>query len=99
LHDEPRLVIRVADAMLDPVTTRLTALAEQQGHTAKLVFIADATLAPADCRIEWADGGAERDIARLWGDIDRAVANALRSTSPSAPRTPPEGQATTSIES
>lgn len=72
--DEPRLVLRVADDLFDAVQSRLASLAEAAGFAGKLVLLADGALMPGDCRIEWADGGTERNTRRLIADIDTALA-------------------------
>ena len=75
--EEPRIVLRVADAQFEPVQRRLAALAAAAGYAGKLVLLADNTLGPGDVRIEWAEGGAERQVPRLLSDIDAALARAL----------------------
>lgn len=87
LMSEPRLVVRVHDSMLDTITIKLQREAEQRGYAGKLVFLADPDLGPSDCRVEWADGGLERDTARLWGEVDKAVAHVLQ-TGPLTPMMP-----------
>lgn len=72
--DEPRLVIRVSDAVLDPVQSRVAEMARSAGHEGAIIVMADPDLGPADAKIEWADGGAERISARIWSDIEAAVA-------------------------
>jgi len=74
LHDEPRIVVRINDAMLDLLRDRLDALAAGIGFTGRIIVIADPAVAAGDARIEWADGGAERDSARAWADIDGQIA-------------------------
>ncbi len=39
-----------------------------------MVLFADESLKPEDCRVEWADGGVERDVGRLWREVEQAVA-------------------------
>lgn len=78
LHHEPRLVIRVSEGQLDAVTARVQDLASQRGFEGKLVFVADPAMGPSDCRVEWAEGGVERDTARLWSEIDRLVADVVK---------------------
>ncbi len=73
LRDEPRIVIRVCDALLDTVKDRVGTLADNAGFEGKIVFLAEEGMAPSDVRIEWADGGAERDTGRIWQDIDEAI--------------------------
>ena len=74
LHDEPRIVVRVSDETLDVLKDRLDALAAGIGFTGRIIAIADPAVAAGDARIEWADGGAERDSARAWADIDAQIA-------------------------
>ena len=77
LIDEPRMVIRVADADLDALSEQIDTIATRRGFAGKVVLLAEPSVASGDCRIEWADGGVERDSARLWHDIDLAVARLL----------------------
>jgi flagellar assembly protein FliH len=77
LIDEPRMVIRVADEDLDALSERIDAVAQRRGFAGKVVLLAEPSVAAGDCRIEWADGGVERDSARLWNDIDQAVVRLL----------------------
>jgi flagellar assembly protein FliH len=77
LRDEPRLMIRSADQDLDALKERIEASAAQSGFEGKLVFLVDERIAAGDLRIEWADGGAERDLAGLWKEIDAVIARAL----------------------
>ena len=77
LHDEPRIVVRVADGVLDAIRPRLDALASQIGFSGRIIAIGDPALPAGDARIEWADGGAERDSARAWADIDGHIARFL----------------------
>lgn len=78
--DEPRLVVRINDALFDPIHKRLGAIAQSQGFAGKFVLLAESTLADGDARIEWADGGAERDTRRLAAEIDAVLARALSPT-------------------
>jgi len=75
--DEPRIVLRVADGVFDAMQQRLAAITGGAGFAGKVVLLADDSLDPADARVEWAEGGAERDTKRLLRDIDGALARAL----------------------
>jgi flagellar assembly protein FliH len=75
--DEPRIIVRVADLLVEPVRERLEAVAERQGFEGRVVVQADARLQPGDARVEWTDGGAERDQARLWVEIEAIVERSL----------------------
>ncbi|MBI5163513.1 MAG: flagellar assembly protein FliH [Magnetospirillum sp.] len=75
--DEPRIIVRVAQALAEPVRERLEAVAEGHGFEGRVVVQADERLAVGDCRVEWTDGGAERDQARLWQEVETVVERAL----------------------
>lgn len=74
---EPRLVVRVPDAIFEAAQLQLAPLAASNGYPGKLIILADDALGESDCRVEWADGGAERDSARSWREIEAAVARAM----------------------
>ncbi len=80
MFDEPRIVLRVGDALLDAVTERLTPIVSRSGFAGRVIVIAEEGMATGDCRIEWADGGAERSAARIWREIDAAVARCLETS-------------------
>lgn len=73
LVDEPRVVIRVPDDILDPLRDRIEKLAADAGFEGHCILLSQAGLSGPDCRIEWADGGAEYDSKQLWQEIDIAV--------------------------
>lgn len=74
---EPRVVLRVADVEFESVRDRIGRIAEAAGFPGKAVILVDEGLAPGACRIEWADGGAERDPARTWREIEAATTRAI----------------------
>ena len=84
--DEPRVVVRVHDSLLDILKDRVADLAERAGFGGRVVLIADDNLNAADCRVEWADGGAERDTEWLWSQIEGVVQRFLSGLS--VPATP-----------
>lgn len=71
---EPRLVIRVADPLLDAVKHRCEGLAGAHGYAGKLIFLSEPGMQMTEARVEWADGGAERSLANHMTQIDRLVA-------------------------
>lgn len=75
--DEPRIVVRVPDALFDAATESLGKMASGAGYAGKIVILADPALGPDDARVEWADGGAERDMTRFWAEIDEAAKRAV----------------------
>jgi len=75
--DEPRIIVRVATALAEPLRARLDEVADSHGFEGRVVLQPDARLATGDCRIEWADGGAQRDQARLAAEIEATIERAL----------------------
>ena len=75
--DEPRIIVRVEPGLVEPVRERLEPAALEHGFEGRVVVQSDVRLVMGDCRVEWTDGGAERDQARLIADIDAAVERAL----------------------
>ena len=77
--DEPRIALRVAEGLFEAMQQRLMPFVETAGFAGKVVLLSDDKLGPGDARVEWAEGGAERDARRLIHDIDGALARALDS--------------------
>ncbi len=69
LRTEPRIVFTVHDSLAERLGEQLPAQAASLGCTGGIEVIGDAAVAPGDCRIEWADGGAERNTAALMAEI------------------------------
>lgn len=74
LMEEPRVVVRVADALLESVKARVDRIVADTHFQGAVVLIAEPGLKPGDVRVEWADGGAERLSANVWAEIVAAVA-------------------------
>lgn len=79
LREEPRLVLRVGNSLLEPVRESVETLLQRTGFEGKLVYLGDDTMGASDVRLEWADGGAERNCERQWEEIDALIARALQS--------------------
>ena len=77
MFEEPRIVLRVSDGVLDLIKPRIDAVAAESGFDGKIVLLAEDGMVDGDCRIEWADGGVERSAARLSAQIETAVRRAL----------------------
>jgi flagellar assembly protein FliH len=63
LIETPRLVVRVAPALLDVVKERLEDVAIASGYAGRIIFLAQDDLQPGDVRVEWAHGGLDARIA------------------------------------
>jgi flagellar assembly protein FliH len=75
--DEPRLVVRAAPKLIDDLRPHLQAIAERAGFEGKLSLIGDARLVETDCRVEWSEGGVERDPARGLRAIIAAIEHGI----------------------
>ncbi len=73
LKQEPRLVAYVSAAQLDALQGRLAELTAANGFEGRVVLIGDDKMADSDCRVEWADGGVERDSNQIWRTIEDAM--------------------------
>jgi flagellar assembly protein FliH len=83
--DEPRLVVRVADEIYEPLRERIDAISTASGFAGRIVLLTDENLSGGDARVEWADGGAERDFNRQLNDIDAVLAERCAAAHSSAP--------------
>jgi flagellar assembly protein FliH len=72
-----RITIKVHPDLVEAIREKSAVLAAESGFEGKLMVTGDAAIAIGDCRIDWGDGGAERDAKQCWADIDKAVETAL----------------------
>jgi flagellar assembly protein FliH len=70
----PHVVVRVNDALYAAAREKLDDIVKASGFGGRLVVMAEPEIAPGDCRIEWADGGVNRDRAASEAAIVEAVA-------------------------
>lgn len=78
----PHVVVRVNDALHETAREKLDEIVRRCSPDTRLVVLAEPEIAAGDCRIEWADGGIDRDSAAIAAAIDEAVTryiNARRS--------------------
>jgi flagellar assembly protein FliH len=73
MGQEPRLVIRVPATAFAELQRRIDEIAEKRAFSGKIIVLADDNMGPSDCRVEWADGGVERDFKKLWQEIDQIM--------------------------
>ena len=70
---EPRLVVRIAESQFDVIDERIQVITTQLAYAGKVIVLADATVAAGDCRIEWADGGVERNTQAMLDTIQQTI--------------------------
>lgn len=59
----PHVAIRVSESIYPFAREKLEEISRQRGFEGRLVLLAEPEIAEGDCRIEWADGGINRDRA------------------------------------
>ena len=68
--EEPRITIRVAYEILPEIQRNLNDLTRRIGFSGILEVTGDSELGPADCRIRWSEGDAERIIEATLREIE-----------------------------
>jgi flagellar assembly protein FliH len=84
LVKSPHIVAHVGPDILEIARTRLEEMAHARGFEGRLTVVADESLSPGDCRIEWADGGVGRDAGATRALIDDAVGRYMAARAPAA---------------
>ncbi|HEY5216235.1 MAG TPA: FliH/SctL family protein [Pseudolabrys sp.] len=74
LVSAPHVVVRIGAEIYEIAKDKLEEIAGARGFEGRLVVLSDPDMAPGDCRIEWADGGINRDQAATLSAIDEVVA-------------------------
>jgi flagellar assembly protein FliH len=77
LRAEPRISIRVAPHIADPIAERLHDWAEAEGMEGAVLVRADDEVATGDCFLEWRAGTIERSAAEIEARIGEVVENWL----------------------
>jgi flagellar assembly protein FliH len=96
--DEPRLLVRMSPDNAAALAERLDALAKHGGYDGRVSIISEESLGPADVRVEWGDGGAERMTQRAWTEVTAIVDRAVAGLPGSRQTTGDQGQATPSAD-
>ena len=76
---EPKLVIRLNDALIEPMTAKIEEMRRLQHFEGEIVLLGDGTIPVGDGRIEWNDGGAARSGAALNETIGTIVGRYVQS--------------------
>jgi flagellar assembly protein FliH len=88
LTDEPRVIVRMNAGSMQALGERLQVIMRNAGFEGQVLLRNENTLGDGDCRIEWANGGAERLTEQLWAQIDEMVAHFLEGQPPVETDTP-----------
>ena len=77
LITEPHIVVRVPDDLIDGLKQRIDDIAKDCGYAGRVVLMPDPVMRGNDCRLEWADGGAVRNIDTILNDIETGIVRLL----------------------
>lgn len=69
----PQISVHVGADIFDAAREKLEDIARLRGFDGRLTVQPDGAIAPGDCRIEWADGGVNRDTAATLSAIEDVV--------------------------
>jgi len=82
MHDTPKIIVRLNEMHIEAFRQRVDSLANATGFTGRVAVVAEPALAAEDARVEWADGGVERNTAQIWQEIEAAIQRYTASSSP-----------------
>ncbi|HSL78051.1 MAG TPA: FliH/SctL family protein [Pseudolabrys sp.] len=86
LVSTPLVTVRIAAEIHETAKEQIEEIARTRGFDGRLAIISDESLAPGDCRVEWADGGIIRDHTATTSAIDETVARYIAARNmPTAP--------------
>lgn len=71
--DAPHLVVRVNEELYEEAASRLQTIASQSGFEGRLIVMGEPDITIGDCRIEWAEGGVNRDLKNTDAQITRRL--------------------------
>ena len=69
----PHVAVRIGPDIYDEAKHKLEEIARLNGFEGRLTVLADSNLLAGDCRIEWAEGGIDRDRAAASAAIEDVV--------------------------
>jgi flagellar assembly protein FliH len=74
VNNEPRLVLRVSEQLLDNMSTRMDDLKKMANFNGDVVVVAENSLGLQDCTLEWAEGGT----TKRYGEIQKQIENTVQ---------------------
>jgi len=80
MHDAPKIIVKLNEMHVEPFRQRIDAVAAATGFSGRVAVVADPALGQDDARVEWSDGGVERNTAQIWQEIEAAIQRYTAST-------------------
>ncbi len=104
--EEPVVNVTVHPDFTAALKERLDTIAAKANYKGKVEVLGADDIPPGDCRVEWAGGGAQRNLDALWQEIDEIIernlsgelapAETAGEASEEAPKVSPEPEAPSS---
>ena len=69
----PKIVVRVHPVVAPDIQARIESLKNNVAFTGEVTVLAAEGFGPTDCSVEWADGGAVRNLKQLEEDVTQSV--------------------------
>lgn len=84
---EPRLVIRVDEQILPHLRRKIDTIQTASDYNGQVVLVSEQMGNISDCRVEWLDGGAERDFNSILNSIEEMVQKFIEAPLPNTENT------------
>lgn len=75
LRAEPRIVIRMEEGLVESLKDKLENVARQAGYPGRIVLLGEPDSLPAQCQIEWADGGVTHRSPEQLAIIEKMISH------------------------
>jgi flagellar assembly protein FliH len=75
MMNEPKLTITVRESMGDILEQKLQQIASRLPAATDIIIMRDPDMPAEDCRIEWKQGGMERNTGQMWQQLERVIGN------------------------
>lgn len=85
-YGETKIIVTVHASLVTPLRRRIDDMVQSMNFAGEVVVQGESAIGAQDCRIEWAQGKAERNTEKIWQEIARILAQ----------RTPAQGEASNS---
>jgi flagellar assembly protein FliH len=82
LEGESKITVRVAPELSEQIEVKINELIAKSAFEGKSIVLGDSSIPSGDCKVEWMNGGAERNAERLWSDIESLLADYLGEAPP-----------------
>ena len=67
--NEPRIAVRLHPSLMPELKEKIDTISSERGYNGQVILLAEENLQITDCKIEWADGGAERLFDQIFQEL------------------------------